>query len=73
MALDQASEKNSDNTDTSTFLMLPNFVLSLVERILNQALKLDPNVAQKLNTVKQQRLLVEVRDWQQPVWFVSSL
>ena len=72
MALDQASEKNSDNTDTSTFLMLPNFVLSLVERILNQALKLDPNVAQKLNTVKQQRLLVEVRDWQQTIQLVFA-
>ena len=72
MALDQASEKNSDNTDTSTFLMLPNFVLSLVERILNQALKLDPNVAQKLNTVKQQRLLVEVRDWQQTIHVVFA-
>ena len=72
MALDQASEKNSDNTDTSTFLMLPNFVLSLVERILNQALKLDPNVAQKLNTVKQQRLLVEVRDWQQTIQVVFA-
>ena len=72
MALDQASEKNSDNTDTSTFLMLPNFVLSLVERILNQALKLDPNVAHKLTTVKQKRLLVEVRDWQQTIQLVFA-
>ena len=72
MALDQASKKNSDNTDTSTFLMLPNFVLSLVERILNQALKLDPNVAHKLTTVKQKRLLVEVRDWQQTTQVVFA-
>ena len=72
MALDQATEKTSDDTNISTFLMLPNFVLSLVERILNQALKLDPNVAQKLNTVKQQRLLVEVRDWQQTIQVVFA-
>jgi ubiquinone biosynthesis protein UbiJ len=72
MALDQATEKNSDDTNTSTFLMLPNFVLSLVERILNQALKLDPNVAHKLTTVKQKRLLVEVRDWQQTIQLVFA-
>jgi ubiquinone biosynthesis protein UbiJ len=72
MVLEQATEKNNDALDTSTFFMLPNFVLSLIERVLNQALKLDPQLLPKLNAVKQQRLVIEVRDWQQTIQLVFA-
>jgi ubiquinone biosynthesis protein UbiJ len=72
MTLEQATEKNNDTLNTSTFFMLPNFVLSLIERILNQALKLDPQLSQKLSAVEQQRLVVEVRDWQQTIQLVFA-
>ncbi|WP_166110010.1 SCP2 sterol-binding domain-containing protein [Pseudoalteromonas sp. Z9A5] len=72
MTLEQATEKNNGALNTSTFFMLPNFVLSLIERILNQALKLDPQLSQKLSAVEQQRLVVEVRNWQQTIQLVFA-
>ena len=60
-------ENNKEQPATSSFFMLPSFVLSLIEQILNQALKLDPSLHDKLNVVEHQRLLVEVRDWQQKI------
>ncbi|ALQ09601.1 MULTISPECIES: ubiquinone biosynthesis accessory factor UbiJ [Pseudoalteromonas] len=72
MALEQVTEKNNDRSTTSTFFMLPNFVLSLIEHVLNQALKLDPKLSKKLNEVKELRLVVEVRDWQQTIQLVFA-
>lgn len=72
MALEHTTEKNNDDLKTSSFFMLPNFVLSLIEKVLNQALKLDPQLVQKLNAVKQQRLIVEIRDWQQTIQLVFA-
>ncbi|MEL0634281.1 SCP2 sterol-binding domain-containing protein [Pseudoalteromonas carrageenovora] len=71
MALDNTAKNNSGVTPAE-FFMLPNFVLSLIERVLNQALNLDPQLSQKLSTVKHQRLVVEVRDWQQSIQLIYS-
>ncbi|TMP02682.1 ubiquinone carrier protein [Pseudoalteromonas sp. S3178] len=71
MALDNTANNNSGVTPAE-FFMLPNFVLSLIERVLNQALKLDPQLSQKLSAVKHQRLVVEVRDWQQSIQLIYS-
>jgi len=71
MALDNTANNNSGVTPAE-FFMLPNFVLSLIERVLNQALKLDPQLSQKLSAVKHQRLVVEVRDWQQNIQLIYS-
>lgn len=72
MALEQATKENNNALTASTFFMLPNFALSLIERVLNQALKLDPHLSTKLNAVKYQRLVVEVRDWQQTIQLVFA-
>jgi len=72
MALEQATEKQDNTTPSSHFFMLPSFILSLIERVLNQALKLDPTLPLKLNPVKHQRLIVEVRDWQQKIQLVFT-
>ena len=71
MALDNTANNNSGVTPAE-FFMLPNFVLSLIERVLNQALKLDPQLSQKLSAVKHRRLVVEVRDWQQSIQLIYS-
>ena len=71
MALDNTANNNSGVTPAE-FFMLPNFLLSLIERVLNQALNLDPQLSQKLSTVKHQRLVVEVRDWQQSIQLIYS-
>lgn len=71
MALDNTANNNSGVTPAE-FFMLPNFVLSLIERVLNQALELDPQLSQKLSAVKHQRLVVEVRDWQQSIQLIYS-
>ncbi|MBQ4800592.1 SCP2 sterol-binding domain-containing protein [Pseudoalteromonas sp. MMG006] len=71
MALDNTANNNSGVTPAE-FFMLPNFILSLIERVLNQALNLDPQLSQKLSTVKHQRLVVEVRDWQQSIQLIYS-
>ena len=60
-------EHNKEQSAAGSFFMLPSFVLSLIEQVLNQALKLDPSLLDKLKTVEHQRLLVEVRDWQQKI------
>lgn len=60
-------ENNKEQSAESSFFMLPSFVLSLIEQVLNQALKLDPSLIDKLKAVEHQRLLVEVRDWQQKI------
>jgi len=60
-------ENNKEQSAESSFFMLPSFVLSLIEQVLNQALKLDPSLVDKLKAVEHQRLLVEVRDWQQKI------
>jgi ubiquinone biosynthesis protein UbiJ len=72
MALKQADEKNDDESNSSHFFMIPNFVLSLIERVLNQALKLDPSLLQKLSAVKHRRLVVDIRDWQQKIQLVFT-
>lgn len=64
MALEEHSK---EQPAAGSFFMLPSFVLSLIEQVLNQALKLDPSLLDKLKTVEHQRLLVEVRDWQQKI------
>jgi len=71
MALDNTAKNNSGVTPAE-FFMLPNFVLSLIERVLNQALNLDPQLSQKLSAVKHQCLVVEVRNWQQSIQLVYS-
>ena len=45
--------------------MLNNFIVAIVERILNTALKLDPTLSDRLAPIAQQRLLIDIRDWQQ--------
>ncbi|MBB1292424.1 SCP2 domain-containing protein [Pseudoalteromonas sp. SR41-4] len=45
--------------------MLNNFMVALVERVLNTALKLDPTLSDRLSSISQQRLLIDIRDWQQ--------
>ena len=60
-------ENNKEQSAANSFFMLPSFVLSLIEQVLNQALKLDPSLVDKLKAVEHQRLLVEVRDWQQKI------
>lgn len=72
MALEQATEKNSTEAPSNDFFMLPNLVLSLVERILNQALKLDTSLSGKLAAVKHQRLVVDVRGSQLKLQLVFS-
>ncbi|WP_407072745.1 SCP2 sterol-binding domain-containing protein, partial [Pseudoalteromonas sp. CAL107-MNA-CIBAN-0098] len=57
---------------STDFFMLPNLVLSLVERILNQALKLDTSLSGKLAAVKHQRLVVDVRGSQLKLLLVFS-
>ncbi|MEM6983460.1 MAG: SCP2 sterol-binding domain-containing protein [Pseudomonadota bacterium] len=64
MALEEHSK---EQPAAGSFFMLPSFVLSLIEQVLNQALKLDPSLVDKLKAVEHQRLLVEVRDWQQKI------
>ncbi|MBB1452022.1 SCP2 sterol-binding domain-containing protein [Pseudoalteromonas sp. SG43-1] len=71
MALEKITKSNN-GAMSSEFFMLPNFVLSLIERVLNQALSLDPQLSQKLNAVKHKRLVVEIRDWQQSIQLVYS-
>jgi len=71
MALEKTAKSNN-GAMTPEFFMLPNFVLSLIERVLNQALSLDPQLPQKLSAVKHQRLVVEIRDWQQSIQLVYS-
>ncbi|MDN3378757.1 MULTISPECIES: SCP2 sterol-binding domain-containing protein [unclassified Pseudoalteromonas] len=45
--------------------MLTNFIVALVERILNTSLKLDTSLIDKLEPVSHKRLLIDIRDWQQ--------
>lgn len=52
--------------------MLSNLVTALVERIINTTLALDKNLITQLNKVEHQRLLVDIRDWQQQLLIVFS-
>lgn len=52
--------------------MLANALLSLVERIINQLLPLDPQLQGKLAAIADKQLLIEVRDWQQSILCVYS-
>ena len=52
--------------------MLANALLSLVERIINQLLPLDPQLKGKLAAIADKQLLIEVRDWQQSILCVYS-
>ena len=52
--------------------MLANALLSLVERIINQLLQLDPQLKGKLAAIADKQLLVEIRDWQQSILCVYS-
>ena len=52
--------------------MLANALLSLVERIINQLLPLDPLLQGKLAAIADKQLLIEVRDWQQSILCVYS-
>lgn len=45
--------------------MLTNFIVALVERILNTSLKLDNTLIDKLEPVAHKKLLIDIRDWQQ--------
>ena len=40
-------------------------MVAVVERILNTALQLDPTLSDRLAPITQERLLIEIRDWQQ--------
>ncbi|WP_372761461.1 SCP2 domain-containing protein [Pseudoalteromonas sp.] len=72
MAHEYVTVKNTEKADTSQLFMLPNLLLSGIEKILNQALKLDPSVSEKLAAVQHKRLLIEIRDWQQTVQLVFT-
>ncbi len=52
--------------------MLANALLSLVERIINQLLQLDPQLKGKLAAIADKQLLIEIRDWQQSILCVYS-
>lgn len=52
--------------------MLANALLSLVERIINQLLQLDPHLKGKLAAIADKQLLIEIRDWQQSILCVYS-
>ncbi|MCO6356864.1 ubiquinone carrier protein [Pseudoalteromonas shioyasakiensis] len=52
--------------------MLANALLSLVERIINQLLQLDPQLQGKLAAIADKQLLIEIRDWQQSILCVYS-
>ncbi|MCH2087848.1 MAG: SCP2 sterol-binding domain-containing protein [Pseudoalteromonas sp.] len=52
--------------------MLANALLSLVERIINQLLQLDPQLKGKLAAIANKQLLIEIRDWQQSILCVYS-
>ena len=67
MAFEQKSEQVVAAKPDSQFFMLPNFVLSLIERVLNKVLQLDATLIDKLSTVKHKPLKVEIRNWQQQI------
>ena len=52
--------------------MLANALLSLVERIIDQLLQLDPQLKGKLAAIANKQLLIEIRDWQQSILCVYS-
>lgn len=52
--------------------MLTNFVVALVERILNISLKLDSTLIDKLKPITDKQLLIDIRDWQQQFLLVFS-
>lgn len=52
--------------------MLTNFIVALVERILNTSLKLDSTLIDKLKPVSHKRLLIDIRDWQQQFLLVFT-
>lgn len=52
--------------------MLSNIVIAFIERIINTTLALDKNLITQLNNVDQQRLLIEIRDWDQQLLVVFS-
>jgi len=52
--------------------MLSNLAIALVERIVNATLALDKNLITQLNNVEHQRLLVEIRDWEQRLLVIFS-
>ncbi|OUS73814.1 ubiquinone carrier protein [Pseudoalteromonas sp. A601] len=52
--------------------MLTNFIVALVERILNTSLKLDTTLIDKLEPVSHKRLLIDIRDWQQQFLLVFT-
>ena len=52
--------------------MVTNFLVALVERILNTSLKLDSTLNDKLTPITHKHLLIEIRDWQQQFLLVFS-
>lgn len=67
MAFEQKNEPVTTKTLDSQFFMLPNFVLSLIERVLNKVLQLDASLINSLCGVAHKPLKVEIRDWQQHI------
>lgn len=67
MAFEQNSEHVVAEKPDSQFFMLPNFVLSLIERVLNKVLQLDATLIDKLSAVKHKPLKVDIRNWQQQI------
>ena len=67
MAFEQKSEHVIAAKPDSQFFMLPNFVLSLIERVLNKVLQLDATLIDKLSAVKHKPLKVDIRNWQQKI------
>ncbi|WP_394193238.1 SCP2 domain-containing protein [Pseudoalteromonas atlantica] len=52
--------------------MFTNFLVAIVERILNTSLKLDSTLIDKLAPIAHKQLLIEIRDWQQRFLLVFS-
>ncbi|MBQ4834490.1 SCP2 sterol-binding domain-containing protein [Pseudoalteromonas sp. MMG010] len=70
MASEHSEIESTTCNDASQFLLLPQIVLSIIEKVLNQVLVLDPLLSQSLETIQHKRLIVEIRDWQQALQIV---
>ena len=45
--------------------MLSQLIIALIESVLNQALKLSPQLHSNLNSIKHKKLQLNIKDWQQ--------
>jgi ubiquinone biosynthesis protein UbiJ len=45
--------------------MLPQLIIALIESVLNQAIKLSPQLHTDLSTIKHKKLQLSIKDWQQ--------